>query len=539
MVTAQQKSGVMTDFQNYEATKKLRVLAQQPFDLKKPGNLTPERIRKYTTEGGGYRVLYGMQRLDDKVLQALTELAQEAGAVEKMEAQQAGEIANFVEGCDSENRAVLHTAMRDFFEYPNTGKDAASATELAKHEHKKLKGFMEELDRDNRFTNLVMVGIGGSDLGPRTLYLSLKAYARKDRQVHFISNVDPDDASSVLKGLDLRKTLTVVVSKSGGTLETFTNEEMVRHAYTQAGIDPNKHVVAVTGKGSPMDNPSRYLKSFYIWDYVGGRFSSTSMIGGVMLTFGLGYDNYMEMLRGCSVMDKIALKPDVKENIPLLLALLGIWNHNFLGYPTLAVVPYSQALYRFAAHLQQVDMESNGKCIDKKGNLVDFSTGPIVWGEPGTNAQHSYFQLLHQSPDVIPMEFIGFQQSQFGEDLTVKGTTSQEKLVANMLAQSLALAMGQESDNPRQFFPGNRPSALLLGKKLTPFTMGTIFALYEHKIAFQGYIWNINSFDQEGVQLGKVLANRILENIAANHSGTDGAEPFPLGEALLEQMNGL
>ena len=238
-------------------------------------------------------------------------------------------------------------------------------------------------------------------------------------------------------------------------------------------------------------------------------------------------------------MDKVALEKDPKKNLPLFLALLGIWNHNFLGYPTLAVVPYSQALHRFAAHLQQVDMESNGKSIDRQGNWVDFDTGPIVFGEPGTNAQHSFYQLVHQGTPIIPVEYIGFQESQRGQDLEVNGTTSHEKLLSNLFAQSLALAQGKQDKNPNVTFPGNRPSHTLLAKKLTPFIMGALWSMVEHKVAFQGFIWDINSFDQEGVQLGKVLANRIIGRIATQKGTGKPTDPYPLGDALLKELKNL
>lgn len=522
-------------FTQFKATKVLEELAKTPFDLTKAGNVTPDRIKAMWTEAAGIRMIYAMQRLDDKVLKALEELATEANALEKMKDMQAGEITNCLENHASENRAVLHTAMRDLFDKPQTAAAAMDATKRAKAEHAKLEAFCKELDGLD-FTDMVMVGIGGSDLGPRCLYLSLEAYRRPDRRCHFISNVDPDDAADVLRGLDLKKTLCVVVSKSGSTLETLSNEEIVRRAFKDAGCNPDEHMIAATGEGSPMDNPERYRKSFYIWDYVGGRFSTTSMVGGVGLSFALGYDGFKRVLKGCHEMDRVALNPNIKENLPLLLALIGIWNHNFLNYPTLAIIPYSQALHRFAAHLQQCDMESNGKCIDRKGQSCDFSTGPIVWGEPGTNAQHSFYQLIHQGTDIVPLDLMGFSECQRGVDMEVQGTSSHEKLCANLLAQSLALATGQDDENPNKVFPGNRPSTLILAKKLTPEIMGALWALYEHKIAFQGFIWDINSFDQEGVQLGKVLAKKVLGRIQHRRDPSAKAETCELGDALVDHL---
>ena len=237
-------------------------------------------------------------------------------------------------------------------------------------------------------------------------------------------------------------------------------------------------------------------------------------------------------------MDKHALNiTDPKKNLPLMSALLGLWNRSFLEHPTVAIIPYSQALGRFAAHLQQLDMESNGKRIDKKGQSVDFDTGPIIWGEPGTNAQHSFFQMLHQGTTPVPIEFISFKESQYGDDLEVQGSLSHEKLLSNMFAQSMALANGHKNENPNKNFPGNRPSRILLSKKLDPFTVGALLAYYEHKVAFQGFIWNINSFDQEGVQLGKVLANQMID-LFAKQRGKESKDykSVPTGEAYLKHL---
>jgi len=237
-------------------------------------------------------------------------------------------------------------------------------------------------------------------------------------------------------------------------------------------------------------------------------------------------------------MDQNALQTRMRDNLPLLAALLGIWNRNFLGHATLAIIPYSQALVRFTAHLQQCDMESNGKHVDKLGQLVNFETGPIVWGEPGTNGQHSFYQMIHQGTTIVPLEFVGFKESQYGQDLLVQGTTCQQKLLSNLFAQSIALAIGQKSDNPNKQFLGNRPNRILLAEKLTPFTMGQLLSFYENKVAFQGFIWNINSFDQEGVQLGKVLANKILAIFASQNSRAS-VEAFPAGAALIHALDKL
>ena len=528
-----------TDLNELPVYEKLMKLARNPFDLTAPGALSPARIANYKASAAGFDLLFSTQRVDDTVIHGLQQLADQSGAVDQFLAMKRGAVMNRIAGHESENRQVLHTACRDIF---SASPYHAEATRQAKEQLEKLEVFLAQLDkgevtngRGETFTDYVNIGIGGSDLGPRALYLALSAYARENRRVHFISNVDPDDAAAVLQNLNLSRTLVGVVSKSGSTLETLTNEEMARAAYGRAGLNPRDHFLAITGQGSPMDNPERYRRSFYMYDYIGGRYSATSMVGAVMLGFGLGYDAFKEILRGANEMDRAAEERDIRKNPALLLAVLGIWNHNFLGHETVAVLPYSQALLRFPAHLQQCDMESNGKSVTRKGEKVSCATGPIVWGEPGTNGQHAFYQLLHQGTAIVPAEFIGFRQSQHGMDLAIKGTTSQQKLVANLLAQALALATGQEDENPNRFFAGNRPSAILLADRLEPHTMGGLLALYEAKIVLQGFIWNINSFDQEGVQLGKVLAHRFLQHMSmAGHGEAGDREKHPESWAMLE-----
>jgi glucose-6-phosphate isomerase len=440
-----------------------------------------------------------------------------------MAAMQAGEILN-----PGEHRSVLHTAMRDQFDAKQT---ASVAAEMAAKSGKELEKLEQLLDRvEGKYTDLVQIGIGGSDLGPRALASAAQAFYRPCHRVHFISNVDPDDAHAVLSSLDLSKTLVVVVSKSGTTLETLTNEQLARARFEKMGLNPKNHFIAVTGEKSPMDNPERYLASLYMWDCVGGRYSATSMVGGVVLGFALGFQGFREILRGAHAMDRHAL---TERNLPLLSALLGIWNRNFLNLPTVAIIPYSQALLRFPAHLQQLDMESNGKHVDKEGKTCPFATGPVVWGEPGTNGQHSFYQLIHQGTDIIPLEFIGFCKSQYGQDFEWDHTNSQEKLLANLFAQSIALATGQKNENPNKAFLGNRPNRILFAEKLDPFTLGALLSFYEHKVAFQGFIWGINSFDQEGVQLGKVLATKILKHFSAQKL-RETPPSFPLAEAYLK-----
>lgn len=525
-------------FLNYKAVAKLRELAAKPFDLSKAGNLTPLRIEEFCAASCGYEMLYGTERVTNEVMDALAKLASEADVLSLMERMQNGEVLNFIKGFPSENRAVLHTATRDFFENRKVARPAREAAEMAWDEVEKLKTFMNKIEAEKTFTDLIMIGIGGSDLGPYANYLGVEYLNKPGRNVYFINNVDPDNAADVLLKANLERSLVVVVSKSGGTLETATNAAFVRSRFVEAGLKPKQHFVSVTGEGSPMDDANEYLESFYIWDWIGGRYSSTSMVGGVVLAFAFGFDVYFEFLRGANAMDQAALNSELTENMPLMGALLSIWNHNFLGSATCAIIPYSNALRRFSAHIQQLSMESNGKHIDRLGNPVSFQTGEIIWGELGTNAQHSFYQLLHQGTEIVPIEFIGFKESQYEEDFLFQGTTSQEKLLANLFAQAIGLATGKESDNPNKQFVGNRPSHIILGKRLTPFALGALLSYFEHKVAFQGFIWNINSFDQEGVQLGKKLADQIIDRFAA-HRGLKEAEEYPLGDTYLELLNDL
>jgi glucose-6-phosphate isomerase len=522
---------------DHGAGTRLNELAQVPYDLTGVNSLSDERLRKYKCSSAHFSLYYATQRINDDVLDALQKLADESGLVDSFLQMKKGAVVNNIEGFDSEKRQVLHTATRDVFADAPLAPDA---THQAKKELEKLEKFLSQLDDaticngdGNPFDTMIHLGIGGSDLGPRSIFEALKNCRNSGRKVYFISNVDPDDAAAVLKQVNLKTTLVNIVSKSGTTLETLTNEELVRGAFSEAGLDPSRHCISVTGEGSPMDNPDNYLRSFYMYDYIGGRYSSTSMVGMVMLGFYLGWEQARKFLKGAATMDCEAEERDIRKNVPLLMALIGIWNHNFLDYGTLAVLPYSQALHRFPAHLQQCDMESNGKTVSRQGRKLEYKTGPIVWGEPGTNGQHAFYQLLHQGTEIVPVEFIGFRRSQSGLDKYIQGTGSQQKLLANLLAQSVALATGQKSENPNRFFPGNRPNLILMGDELTPETMGSLLALYEAKIVFQGFAWNLNSFDQEGVQLGKVLANRFLAHLRGDKNCESGLELSMLRETEL------
>jgi glucose-6-phosphate isomerase len=326
----------------------------------------------------------------------------------------------------------------------------------------------------------------------------------------FISNVDPDDASAVLNKVDVAHSIFVLVSKSGTTLETLTNESFVKDALAKAGLDASKHMIAVTSETSPLAKSDDYLAAFYMDDYIGGRYSSTSAVGGAVLSLAFGPDVFARFLDGAAEADKLATNAKLTENAAMLDALIGVYERNVLGYESTAVLPYSQGLSRFPAHLQQLDMESNGKSVNRFGDFVDYKTGPVIFGEPGTNGQHSFYQLLHQGTDIIPLQFVGFKNNQIGNDVVIQDSTSQQKLCANVAAQIVAFACGKDDENNNKKFEGGRPSSIIVGDKLTPESLGALLAHFENKVMFQGFAWNVNSFDQEGVQLGKVLAKRVL-----------------------------
>jgi len=309
----------------------------------------------------------------------------------------------------------------------------------------------------------------------------------------------------------------VLVSKSGTTLETLTNESFVKDALKKAGLDASRHMIAVTSETSPLAKSEDYLAAFFMDDYIGGRFSSTSAVGGAVLSLAFGPDVFAQFLEGAAEEDRLSMKEDLLENPAMLDALIGVYERNVLGYPATAVLPYSQALSRFPAHLQQLDMESNGKSVNRFGEPVSYPTGPVIFGEPGTNGQHSFYQLLHQGTDIVPLQFVGFKNSQIGTDVVIEDSTSQQKLCANVAAQIVAFACGKADENKNKNFEGGRPSSMIIGEQLDPKALGALLAHFESKIMFQGFVWNVNSFDQEGVQLGKVLAKRVLAH------ETDGA----------------
>ena len=481
------------------------------------------RVAKYSVPMAcGMKYNYAAKAVDDEALDVLQELADEHQLIDKYKELLGGAVIN-----TGEKRLVLHQLCRgqlmgDFFF------DDAATPEIYTSQQKKAADFANKVHAGEitnaageKFTTAVQIGIGGSDLGPRAIYLALENWAKTNdslkMEARFISNVDPDDAAAVLKSVDIPHTLFIVVSKSGTTLETLTNESFVRDALRNAGVDPSRHMLAVTSETSPLASSSDYLEAFFMDDYIGGRYSSSSCVGAVILSLAFGPEVFARIMNGASESDKAALNPDIRQNAALLDALIGAYERNVEGYLCTAVLPYSQALSRFPAHLQQLDMESNGKSVNRFGEPVDYVTGPVIFGEPGTNGQHSFYQLLHQGTNIVPMQFVGFKDSQIGMDVDIQGSTSQKKLCANVVAQIMAFACGKEDENPNKAFAGGRPSSIIIGDSLYPESLGALLAHFENKVMFQGFIWNVNIFDQEGVQLGKLLAKRVLAH------ETDGA----------------
>jgi len=481
------------------------------------------RVRNYSVPmAEGMVFNYASRPVDDAVLAALAKLAEETQLTEKFEALYNGEMIN-----TGEKRLVLHHMTRGQLGEPVVA-DGVDKRDFYAGEQKKIAEFANKVHNGEitnaageKFTTVVQIGIGGSDLGPRAMYLALENWAKVNNTLKmdakFISNVDPDDAAGVLATLDLAHSLFILVSKSGTTLETLTNESFVKDALKKAGLDPAKHMAAVTSETSPLAKSADYLAAFFMDDYIGGRFSSTSGVGGAVLSLAFGPEVFAQFLDGAAAADVTAKNKDVFKNPALLDALIGVYERNVLGYQNTAVLPYSQALSRFPAHLQQLDMESNGKSVNRFGEPIDYVTGPIIFGEPGTNGQHSFYQLLHQGTNIVPLQFVGYRQNQMGSDVIIEGSTSQQKLCANVAAQIVAFACGKEDADRNKYFEGGRPSSIIVGDKLTPASLGALLSHFENKVMFQGFVWNINSFDQEGVQLGKVLAKKVLAH------DTDGA----------------
>ena len=516
----------MINWKNLDELKAFNDLKEcAPVKLKEAmaGENGAERVKKYSVPmAGGLTFHYAAKAVDDDILAKLAALAEEAQLSEKYEELYNGAVVN-----TGEKRLVLHQLTRGQLGN-DVMADGVNKRDFYVGEQNRIAEFAKKVhageivnEAGEKFTEVVQIGIGGSDLGPRAMYIALENWAKTNgkflMKASFISNVDPDDASAVLNSVDVAHAIFILVSKSGTTLETLTNESFVKDALAKEGLDPSKHMIAVTSETSPLAKSADYLAAFFMDDYIGGRYSSTSAVGGAVLSLAFGPDVFAQFLDGAAAADKAAQEKDIFKNAAMLDAMIGLYERNVLGYPSTAVLPYSQALSRFPAHLQQLDMESNGKSVNRFGEPVNYATGPVIFGEPGTNGQHSFYQLLHQGTNIVPLQFVGFRKSQIGRDVDIQGSTSQQKLGANVAAQIVAFACGKDDDDRNKYFEGGRPSGIIIGEQLTPQSLGALLAHFENKVMFQGFAWNINSFDQEGVQLGKVLAKRVLAH------ETDGA----------------
>ncbi len=505
---------------SFEELKKVKEVTLQDVMAGESG---AERVKKYSIPmAAGLTYNYAAKKVDDDVLAALVKLAEEAQLSEKYEELYNGAVIN-----TGEKRLVLHQLCRGQLGNDVIA-DGVNKREFYVSQQNRIAEFAEKVHNGEitnaageKFTTVVQIGIGGSDLGPRALYMALENWAKKNdtfkMEAKFISNVDPDDAAGVLNSIDVAHSIFVLVSKSGTTLETLTNESFVKDALTKAGLNPSDHMIAVTSETSPLAKSDDYLDAFFMDDYIGGRYSSSSAVGGAILSLAFGPDVFARILNGAAEEDRLSANKNVLENPEMLDALIGVYERNVLGYLDTAVLPYSQSLIRFPAHLQQLDMESNGKSVNRFGEKISYVTGPVIFGEPGTNGQHSFYQLLHQGTDIVPLQFVGYKNSQLGTDVVIEGSTSQEKLCANVAAQIMAFACGKADENGNKNFEGGRPSSIIIGEQVTPESLGALLAHFENKVMFQGFLWNVNSFDQEGVQLGKVLAKKVLAH------ETDGA----------------
>jgi glucose-6-phosphate isomerase len=464
----------------------------------------PERAERYVVVAGDLRIDYSKQPLDDDLLARLLAQVESAGVTARRDAMFAGARINV-----TEDRSVLHTALRA----PRDAVIEVEGVDVVPDVHAVLDAmavFAERVRTDDRITDIVNIGIGGSDLGPAMAAEALAAFGHPRLRTHFVSNVDGADVHTTLERLDPASTLFIIASKTFGTIETLTNAHTARSwlvaALGEAAVAG--HFVAVSTNA---DRVAAFgidtTNMFGFWDWVGGRYSVDSAIG-LSLMILVGPQAFGEFLAGFRVIDDHFRTAPATANAPILMAMIGIHHSDTLGRDTKAVLPYAQELARFAAYLQQLDMESNGKRVRLDGSPVDGDTGPIVWGEPGTNGQHAFYQLLHQGTRVVPVDFIGFATPNHPH------RNHHDLLMSNLFAQAEALAFGREnSAEPHRHFPGDRPSTLILADRLTPSVLGQLIALYEHIVFVQGVVWGINSFDQWGVELGKELANRITPEL--------------------------
>ncbi len=491
-----------------------------------------ELFKNDTSRADKFRIInedilfdYSKNIITDQTIQLLLDLAKAVNLKPEIEKMFTGEKIN-----ETENRPVLHTALRNLSKTPVLvdGKDVMPGVFAVLE---KMKSLSERI-RSGEWKGytgkpikyIVNIGIGGSDLGPVMAAEALKFYSERSIKTLFVSNIDGTHIAETFKNINIEETLFIIASKTFTTQETMTNAETARSIFLEKAKNVSavsKHFVALsTNRDDVVKFGIDPENMFEFWDWVGGRYSLCSAIG-LPVMISIGYDNFMELLKGFHEMDRHFRNEPFEKNIPVIMALLGIWYSNFFNAQSHAILPYDQYLHRFAAYFQQGDMESNGKSVDKNGNRVDYNTGPVIWGEPGTNGQHAFYQLIHQGTRLIPSDFIGFVNplNKIGDH--------HSKFMANFFAQTEALAFGKTAEEckaegipekliPHKTFPGNRPTNSFLIKKLTPYVLGKLISAYEHKIFVQGVIWNVFSFDQWGVELGKVLAKKILPELESS-----------------------
>jgi glucose-6-phosphate isomerase len=468
-----------------------------------------QRAEKFHLQVEDFLLDYSKNRINSETIALLQELAVEVHLADAIDKYFRGDLIN-----QTENRAVLHTALRSKETSPLLLGGVDIRTEIAEVKQK-MKLFSQDVISGSRkgfsgeaFTDVVNIGIGGSDLGPAMVVEALKFY-QNHLKIHFVSNVDGDHVQEVLKGLNPETTLFVIVSKTFTTQETLTNAQTIRSWFLKVGKEEDiaAHFVAVSTNLQKVREFGIAAENIFpMWDWVGGRFSLWSAVG-LSVSLAVGYAHFEGLLKGAQQMDQHFRTAPFEQNMPVIMALLSVWYNNFYAAQSEALIPYTQYLQKLAPYLQQGIMESNGKSVGRDGKVVSYQTGTIIWGEPGTNSQHAFFQLIHQGTKLIPTDFIGFKSSLHGN------SDHHDKLMSNFFAQTEALLVGKSDNIPFKHFEGNKPTNTLLIDKLTPESLGALVALYEHKLFVQGIIWNIYSYDQWGVELGKVLASSILAEI--------------------------
>jgi glucose-6-phosphate isomerase len=481
------------------------------FDVRVALQGDPDRVAKLSQAAPHIFADLSKNHLDDTSQALLMQLARECGVEPQRDAMLRGEAIN-----TTEQRAVLHTLLRQKqapaqLNISGAATKNASSIDQLNTVHATLSAMLayaEQVRGDVQITDIVNIGIGGSDLGPQMAVLALQAFATTGKRFHFVSNVDGHELAEALKPLQAQSTLFLIASKTFTTIETMTNAQSAKAWFlAQGGTDTARHFAALTTNVSAA-NAFGITTTFGFWDWVGGRYSLWSAIG-LPIAIAIGADGFRQMLGGAADMDAHFASAPLEQNLPVRLALLDVWQRNFQGYTSRCVAPYHSALRRLPAYLQQLEMESNGKRVDKDGNTLSYATSPTVWGEPGTNGQHAFFQMLHQGTDVIPVEFIAVKTP------THLLAGHHELLLANALAQAQALLLGKADEGGHKHFPGNRPSTFFVLDTLTPTSFGALIALYEHRVFVSGAVWGINSFDQFGVELGKVLATDIAKRLGS------------------------